>query len=151
LALNDAELHESEDKLSEEDLLVAHEETALHPSVDGNSDAGSKVEHALIVVIVQLSVVDGLEEEGLERLKRVLVHVVNNAELDEHEIEHCALGGNSSVDLSGKVDLLLSLDGHELLLLDLGRGLLGDLERLDEGSVLQNGVWIGIGELLQEP
>jgi hypothetical protein len=38
-----------------------------------------------------------------------------------------------------------------LLLLDLGRGLLGDLERLDEGSVLQNGVWIGIGELLQEP
>ena len=77
--------------------------------------------------------------------------MVNNAELDEHEIEHCALGGNSSVDLSGKVDLLLSLDGHELLLLDLGRGLLGDLERLDEGSVLQNGVWIGIGELLQEP
>lgn len=76
--------------------------------------------------------------------------MVNNAELDEHEIEHGALGGNSSVDLSGKVDLLLSLDGNELLLLDLGRGLLGDLERLDEGSVLQNGVWIGIGELLQE-
>jgi hypothetical protein len=76
--------------------------------------------------------------------------VVNNAELDEHEIEHGALGGYSSVDLSGKVDLLLCLDGNELLLLDLGRGLLGDLERLDKRGILQNCVWVGIGELLQE-
>lgn len=76
--------------------------------------------------------------------------MVNNAELDEHEVEHGALSGDSPVDFSGEIDLFLSLHGNKLLLLDLGRGLFGDLERNDEFGVLQNGIWVGIRELLQE-
>lgn len=94
--------------------------------------------------------VNGLEEEGGERLEGVLVHVVDNTQLDEHEVKHGTLGCDSSVDLSGKVDLLLSLYGDELLLFDLGGGLLCDFQGLDQFSVLQDCVWIGIGKLLEK-
>jgi len=74
--------------------------------------------------------------------------VVNNAELDEHKIEHGTLSGDSPIDFSGKIDLFLSLHGNKLLLLDLGRGLFGDLEGFNKCCVLQNGIWVGIGKLL---
>lgn len=147
---HDLLLHQPEGELASENEMMSHEETSQYPLIDGHSDDFPQSEDSRLLLFESFGLVDSLEEEGGERLERVLVHVVNNAEFDEHEIEHGTLGSHSSVDLSGKVDLLLCLDGNDLLLLDLGGGLLGDLERLNERGVLQNRFWIGIGELLQE-
>jgi hypothetical protein len=65
--------------LGQEDLFMAHEETTLDPSVDGHSDGLSEVNDTFLIVIVRGSVVDGLKEEGLEGLERVLVHVIDDA------------------------------------------------------------------------
>jgi hypothetical protein len=70
--------------------------------------------------------------------------VVGNAELDQQEVLHGSLSGNSSVDFSGYINLDLCLLGNGLFLLDFQRGLFGYLKRLDEREVLQNGLWISI-------
>jgi hypothetical protein len=62
--------------------------------------------------------------------------VINNAELNEHEIKHGSLSSDSSVDLSGKIDLLLSLNGNSLLLFNLVGSLLGDLKRFNKSGIL---------------
>jgi len=112
-------LHESEDQLRKEDLLMALEETAGDPLVDCDSDHQNKKRDSLFNVLLLLSLVDSLEEEVLEGLERVLVHVVNDPKLDEEEVEHGTLGGDLTVSLSGDVNLFLGLLGNLLLLLNL--------------------------------
>ena len=86
-----------------------------------------------------------MDGECGERFKRVLIHVVNNAELDEQEIEHSSLSGNSSVDFSQLINLDLSFLCDGLLLLNLCGSLLGDLKGLNKSSVLEDGSGIGVG------
>jgi len=59
-------LHKSECELSQEDLLVAHEETTLDPSVDCHTDVLAEVKHTLVFIIIGLGILNSLEEEGLE-------------------------------------------------------------------------------------
>jgi hypothetical protein len=120
-------LHESEGKLGQEDLLVAHEETTLYPSVNSHTDLLSKVNNTLLVIVVKLRVFDSLEEEGLERLERVLIHVIDNTELDEQEVKGGTFSGDTSVNLTKIVNADFSLFGLNLLALNFGRGGFGDL------------------------
>jgi len=45
---------------------VADEETTLYPPVDCHANSETKVNYTLFFIIVRLSVIDSLEEEGLE-------------------------------------------------------------------------------------
>lgn len=74
----------------------------------------------------------------------------DDAQLNEQEVQHGTFGGDSSVDLSERVDLDLSLSGVLLLLLDIHRSLLGDLERLNQCGVLENGGWISLRQVVKE-
>jgi hypothetical protein len=97
---------------------VTLEETAGDPLVDGHSDHLSECKHTVLLIIKLLSLVNGLEEEGSEGLKGVLVHVVDDVELDKQEVKHGALSRYASVDFTHNVDRLLGLGSFELLLLD---------------------------------
>ena len=115
-------MHESECQLRQEDLLVAHKEAALDPSVNGHADVLSQVQNAFVVVWLLFSLLDSLEEESLERLERVLVHVVDNAQLDQQEVQSGTFGCDASVDLAEVVNCNFSLFSFDLLALNLSRG-----------------------------
>jgi len=128
LTLEETLLHESEGEERHEDLLVAFEKTTGDPSEDSHADNLHKSLHTVIIILELVTLVHGLEEEHREGLKGVLVHVVDNTELDNQEVEHSAFSSNSSVDFTTLVDVSLSNLGNSLLLLDSGRSLLGDFK-----------------------
>jgi len=82
LNINDALTHESERELGEEDLLVSFEETTGDPLVDDNTDHQDKEFNSLFNIFLLLSLLNSVKEELLEGLERVLVHVVDNPQLD---------------------------------------------------------------------
>jgi len=126
------------------------EETSGNPLINGHSNDISEIKYSNLIILIQLSLLNSLEEESGEGLKRVLIHLINNAKLNKQEIEHSSLGGNSSVDFSQQVNLNLGLLGDNLLLLDSDGGFLGGLKLLNESEVLENGSWISVGERLKE-
>jgi len=146
----DTLLHESEAHLRSEDWLVSLEKTSGYPLVNGHSDHFSESKDSWLFFLEGFRLIDGLEEEGGEGLKRVLVHVVDDAKLNKQEVEHGTLSSDSSVDLSGEVDLDFSLLCDSLGDLDLVRCLLGDFEGLNKSEVLKNGGWIGIRQVLEK-
>mmetsp|Transcript_20735 Transcript_20735/g.31878 ORF Transcript_20735/g.31878 Transcript_20735/m.31878 type:complete len:312 (-) Transcript_20735:10389-11324(-) len=127
------------------------EESTGNPLVDGHTNHLSEGQYAPLFVFVELlGLLNGLEEEGGERLQRVLVHVVHDAELDQQEVQHGTFGSDAAVHFSQGVNHDLSFLGDLLLLLDFGRGLLSHLEGLDQGFVLQDGGGVGIGQVLEQ-
>jgi len=146
----DAKLHQSESKLSEEDLLVTHKETTLDPSVNSHTNVLSQVKHALLIIIVVLSELNSLKEEGLERFERVLVHVVNNAKLNEQEVKGGTLTSDTSVNFTEVVNSDFSLLGLNLLALNLGRGGFGHFKRLNERNVGEDGVGVSLRQVLEK-
>ena len=64
--------------------------------------------------------------------------MVDNPELNQQEVEHGTLSSDRTIGLSGLINLLLSLLGKDLLLLDLHRGLLGDFELLNKLHILKD-------------
>jgi hypothetical protein len=116
--LDDLLLHKSEGQLASEDLLMFLEETSGNPLVNGHSNDVSEIKHSNLIILIQFSLFNSLEEESGEGLKRVLIHLINDAKLDEQEIEHSSLGGNSSVDFSQQINLDFSFLGNDLLFLD---------------------------------
>jgi len=119
-------LHESEGQQRKEDLLVAFEKTTSDPLVNVNTDLLDEIEHAGVVIIIGFSSFNSLEEINVERLKRVLIHVVNNAKLDEQEVEHSTFSRHSSVYFTRDSNSLLGNLGNNLLLLNGSGGLFGD-------------------------
>jgi hypothetical protein len=115
---------------------MSYEKTSEDPLIDGHSNDFSKGKNSMLFLFKLFSLINSLEEEGGERLKRVLIHVINNTELDEHEIKHGTFSCNSSIDLSQEVNFLLSLKSNILLDLDLSGSLFGDFERLNKSKVL---------------
>lgn len=75
-------------------------ETSGNPLVNGHSNDISKRKHSNFVIITQFSLFNSFKEESSVGLKRVLVHLINNAKLDEQEIEHSTFSCDSSVDFS---------------------------------------------------
>jgi hypothetical protein len=129
---------------------VTHEETTLDPSVDGHTDVLSQVEHALVLVFIGIGELNGLEEEGLEGLEGVLVHVVDNTELNEQEVEHGTFGSDASVGLTQVVNGDFSLLGLDLLALNLGGSSLGHFEGINQGNVGQDSVGVSIRQVLKQ-
>jgi len=130
--------------------LMCFEETTGDPLVDCHTNHGTECVDTRLLVLTELGLVDGLEEEGGEGLKRVLVHMINDGQRDEHEVEHGTFGGDASVHLSQRVDVRLSHLGEILLLFDLSRGLLGLLQLVDQLGVLEDRSWVGIRKLLKQ-
>jgi hypothetical protein len=80
---------------------------------------------------------DAQHEQPDEPLERVLIHRVDQGEVDDAEEEKRSSVGHGTVPFSGLVDLLLSYLALLHSLVDLLTGLLGVGELVDEGLVLQ--------------
>ena len=76
--------------------------------------------------------------------------MVDDPELNEQEVEHGTLGGDGTISLTRNVNFYLSLLGESLLLLNLHRSFLGDLELLNEFDVLKDSVGVSTDELLEK-
>jgi phage-related protein len=63
------------------------EKTSGNPLVDCHSDDISQATNSNFIIFVKFCLLDSFEEESSERLKGVLVHLINDLKLDEQEIE----------------------------------------------------------------
>lgn len=76
--------------------------------------------------------------------------MVNDLELDEQEVKHGSFGSNSSVNLSGLINLDFGFSSSSLLNLNLSGGVLGCLKRLDQSVVRENSGLVSISQVLQK-
>ena len=60
----------------------------------------AELSNAHVNFFTLLCLLDSLEEEVLERFKGVLVHMVDNPELDKQEVEHGSLGSYWTIGFS---------------------------------------------------
>lgn len=88
------------------------EETSRNPLINGHSNDTSEIQDSDFVIFVHFSLLDSLEEESGEGLKGVLVHWIDDAELNKQEIEHGTFSSNSSVHFSQEVNLDFSVFGN---------------------------------------
>jgi len=100
LHINNLLLHESEGELREEDLLMAFEKTTRDPLVDDDTNHLDQTRNTHISFFRLFRLLNSLEEEVLEGLEGVLVHVVNNPELNQQEVEHGSLGSYWTIGFS---------------------------------------------------
>lgn len=141
-------LHESEGKKCEEDQLVLFKESSNNPLADGVSDLLAEVIDTMFIVV--LHELDGLEEEVLEGVQGVLIHILDEIQLNDQEIEHGTFSGDHSVELSGVVNFNFGDFGLILLEGDIIGGHLGFIQLLDQFFVIQNGGGVGFRKKLQE-
>jgi len=131
-------LHKTECKLVQENQLVTHKQTARHPLVHSETNALSECSDTRLDFFECLSLFNGFEEESCKGLKRVLVHVIDNAKLDQQKVKHGTFSGDATIHFSHCVDVEFSLFGFNLLLLNSRGSLFGGFERLNQLFVLQN-------------
>lgn len=127
---------------------MAFEETTSDPSVDVHADLLYEIKYTRVIIIVLVSSSNSVEEEQVEGLKRVLVHVGNNAKFDAQEVEHSTFSRDSSVDFTRDSNSLLSLFSNDLLSLNSGGSLFSSLKTIDKSKVLKNCGWISIRQVL---
>lgn len=123
---------------------MAFEETTSDPSVDVHADLLYEVKYTCVIIIVLSSSSNSVEEEQVERLKRVLVHMGNNAKFDAQEVEHSTFSRDSSVDFTRDSNCLFSLFSNDLLGLDSSRSLFSSLKTVNKSKVLKNCGWVSI-------
>lgn len=141
-------LHETEGKEREENLLMTFEETTSNPLVDGHANLLYEIKYTCVIIIVLISSSNSVEEEQTERLKRVLVHVGNNAKFDAQEVKHSTFSRYSSVDFTRDGNSLLSHFSNDLLFLNSGGSLLSSLKTINKSKVLKNCGWVSIRKVL---
>jgi hypothetical protein len=101
--------------------------------IDCESDGSSELFYSGLVLYKDL--VDGLKEECIEGIQRILVHMVDYTETDYQEIEHSSFCGNQTINFSRGVDLYFGLLGLDTLFFDISGGLLGEVELVDKFCV----------------
>lgn len=141
-------LHESEGEEREEDKFMAFEKSSHDPLADVVSDGSDEFLDSGLILHLHLG--DGLTEEDVERVQRVLIHVVHDIQGNDQEIEHGAFGSYSSVDFSLSVDLDFGLSGDFGLSFDVLRSFLGDVELVDQFLVFEDGAGVSFGKGLEE-
>jgi hypothetical protein len=119
-------------------------ETSGNPLINCHSNGRSKRNNSDLIIIIQLSLFDSLEEESGEGFKRVLIHLINDAKLDKQEVEHGTFSCNSSVNFSQKINLDFGFFGNSLLLTDFLSCFLCGLKLINKSKVLKNSSWISI-------
>lgn len=82
-------------------------ETSRNPLINCISDVIDKFLNSGLILF--LGPLNGLEEELNEALKRVLIHVVNDAERNTQEIQHSTFSSDRPIDFSLGVNVDLSL------------------------------------------
>jgi len=76
--------------------------------------------------------------------------VINNAKLNEQEVESGTLSSYTSVDFSQVVNRDFSLLGFNLLSLNFGRGCLGNFKGFNQRNVGQDSIGVGLGQVFQK-
>mmetsp|Transcript_43098 Transcript_43098/g.100602 ORF Transcript_43098/g.100602 Transcript_43098/m.100602 type:complete len:479 (-) Transcript_43098:2669-4105(-) len=150
ILLQEPLLEQLEGEHRTEDQLVALKESTIHPAEDGHTDDSNQPLNALSDVVSRLCAIDGFVQEVHEGIQRKLVHVLDEAQLNDQEEQHRTLRSDRTVELSRRVDFylcflsLLYLDGN---LLGGGFGL---LQTLDQRNVVKNCRRICRGKLGQQ-
>jgi hypothetical protein len=129
---------------------MAFEETTGDPLVNDDTDHQDQELYASIDIFLFFSLFNGIEEELGEGLKRVLVHVIDNPELNEQEIKHGTFGSDWTIRFSGLVNLSFSDLSLNLLILNDSRSLLGNFELLDETDILKDSFRVSTDELMEQ-
>lgn len=127
---------------------MAFEETAHHPLANAVADGRDHDFDTGFILNSHFG--DGFAEEDVERIQRVLIHVIDHIQSDNQEIEHSAFSSNGTIDFSLFVNLDFGVLGHFALHFDILRSLLCDIQLLNEFFVVQNRCGIGFGKRLQE-
>ncbi|EPY34324.1 hypothetical protein STCU_01646 [Strigomonas culicis] len=131
------------------DELVALEEPAADGLVRAERHGGQQHRHALVHVLLLLRPLQRQREEHLEKVERVLIHVVEAAQLRHNGVHDGAARGDGAVAVTRGLNVLLRLlrDPH-----GLGDGFarpLRALQRVHELLVVED-VPGGRGEQLQD-
>jgi len=121
------------------------EESTCNPLEYGHSNYTNQICDLFFVIFKLCAFSNSLVEEHGEGLKRVLIHRVNNVELDKQEIEHGSLCCNRSVDLTRLGNNLPCDLSYFLLLLDFHRSLFGNFKTLDKFEVFEDSGRVSIG------
>lgn len=107
---------------------MTYKQTTGYPLVNSHTNHLSKCKHTGFFIVESLSLVDSLKEESLERLKRVLIHVVDDVQTKKQEVKSGTFSCDTSICLTELVDCLLSDLGFLLLALNFSRSSFGDFE-----------------------
>lgn len=107
-----------------------------------NSESNILDEFSSTGLISFRSFFDCLEKKFDEALQRVLIHMIDDAERDAKEIEHSALSGDGTIDLSLSVDIDFSCLSDLRLLPDRNGSCLGLLEIVDQLFVVEDSCWV---------
>lgn len=76
--------------------------------------------------------------------------MVNHIKRNQQEVKSGTLGSNTSVGFSHEVDILLSLFGLNLLVLNFSGSGFGGLKRLNQGDIGQDGIWVSLRKILKQ-
>ena len=78
-----------------------------------------------------------------------MVHLVDPAHVGDREVQDGAALGHGSVEVSRPVDHNLDLLGLLQVLFDRLTAELAGVQVVDQGVVVEDGVWVGVCELLK--
>ena len=132
-----------------EHRLVRREEAAHHVAEHGVCQVLDDARDALLLLLRPLGAVEGQVEQAEELRQRRLVHVVDERQLVDEEVEHRAADGDGAELLGRGRDALAVLGRRRELLLDLGGRVLRLLQRLDQRVVVDE-VALRLAQLLEQ-
>lgn len=118
--------------------LVALEQTTANRLVEGLRDVVLEDDESLLDFIRLLRLLESHLEEASEELERVLVHVVDQGEVRDHEVQYTTTAGHSSILLTILSDLLGGDFSFGFSLSDGYRRLLRLVEGQDQLFVFKN-------------
>ena len=124
------------------------EETSRNPLNDGISYIFDELQNSGFIFFS--GSLDGLEEEFDEWFKRVLIHVVDNAERNAQEVQHSTFSSDRPIQLSLGVDNYFCLFSLLWLLLNGNCSSFGLLQVRNELFVIEDRIGIGLWKFFQE-
>lgn len=86
---------------------MSFEKTSHDPLTDAISDRSDQLFDSGFILHRHFG--DSLSEENVERIQRILVHMIHNIKSNNEEIQHSTFSSNTSVDFSLGVDFNFGL------------------------------------------
>jgi hypothetical protein len=138
-----------EAQLRAEDEFVLFEQTAVDPREHRDANGFAQGHHTLLGRVGRLGTSHRLHEERHECLQRELVHVIDQHQLDQQEIQPSTFARHEAELVTSRVDRNLLLLGQFDLLFDLRRRLLGLLQSFNERHIAED-VVRRVGQALKQ-
>lgn len=141
-------LHQSESQKRKENEFMSFEKSSHDPLTDIISNRSDQLFNSGFILHSHFG--DSLSEENVERIQRILVHVIHNIKSNNEEIQHSTFSSNTSIDFSLSVDFNFSLSGILRLDFNFLRSLLSNIKLVNKLLVLQNSCRVSFGQSLKQ-